>query len=171
MAAQQPRGLRLSYARLHSARATVGITPRPGALPVQRSRWMPFAWQKALRLKIQRVCTVERPRRSCPIHSFAVPFFGDNLARDRRGCLKNRKRERGSPLLKADKPTNFLKTAPVPAGDHRCLNRSARNSTKTRILGERLRLLAKITAISACFCEYSGNNLISAPDAIWSATI
>ena len=33
MAAQQPRGLRLSYARLHSARATVGITPRPGALP------------------------------------------------------------------------------------------------------------------------------------------
>jgi len=34
MAAQQPRGLRLSYARLHSARATVGITPRPGALPV-----------------------------------------------------------------------------------------------------------------------------------------
>jgi adenosylmethionine-8-amino-7-oxononanoate aminotransferase len=35
MAAQQPRGLRLSYARLHSARATVGITPRPGALPKQ----------------------------------------------------------------------------------------------------------------------------------------
>jgi hypothetical protein len=34
MAAQQPRGLRLSYARLHSARATVGITPRPGALPI-----------------------------------------------------------------------------------------------------------------------------------------
>jgi prophage regulatory protein len=34
MAAQQPRGLRLSYARLHSARATVGITPRPGALPL-----------------------------------------------------------------------------------------------------------------------------------------
>jgi hypothetical protein len=33
MAAQQPRGLRLSYAGLHSARATVGITPRPGALP------------------------------------------------------------------------------------------------------------------------------------------
>ena len=34
MAAQKPRGLRLSYARLNSARATVGITPRPGALPL-----------------------------------------------------------------------------------------------------------------------------------------
>ena len=34
MAAQKPRGLRLSYARLHSARATVGITPHPGTLPV-----------------------------------------------------------------------------------------------------------------------------------------
>jgi hypothetical protein len=39
MAAQQPRGLRLSYARLHSARATVGITPRPGALPSLYSPW------------------------------------------------------------------------------------------------------------------------------------
>jgi hypothetical protein len=38
MAAQQPRGLRLSYARLHSARATVGITPRPGALPKNAAR-------------------------------------------------------------------------------------------------------------------------------------
>ncbi len=36
MAAQKPRGLRLSYARLHSARATVGITPHPGTLPLAR---------------------------------------------------------------------------------------------------------------------------------------
>ncbi len=28
-----PHGLSLSYARLRSARAAVGITPRPGALP------------------------------------------------------------------------------------------------------------------------------------------
>lgn len=33
MPAQNPRGLRVSYAGLNSPRATLGITPRPGALP------------------------------------------------------------------------------------------------------------------------------------------
>ena len=45
MAAQQPRGLRLSYARLHSARATVGITPRPGALPEELMAFFDFPAQ------------------------------------------------------------------------------------------------------------------------------
>ena len=48
MAAQQPaRTSPELRARLHSARANVGITPRPGALPDQIFKWRRFAMKEA----------------------------------------------------------------------------------------------------------------------------
>lgn len=49
MPAQNPRRLRLSYAWLHSARATLGFTSRPGALPYSTASTGPPAFCHAVK--------------------------------------------------------------------------------------------------------------------------